>query len=96
MDVLKVLYSDQYDFFFYFEHLSGHNCLRPDGLSKNTMNKMYGGTQNKMRDTTIQDDTYLGPFIHPIRLEVRQVQSTQFQSVDDGPFYLSPAERKCK
>ena len=96
VDVLKVLYSNQYDFIFYFDHSSGHDRLRPDGLSEKTMNKMYGGTQNKMRDTTIQDDTYLGLFSHPERLKVGQVQSMQFQPYNDGPFYLSPAERECK
>ena len=47
IDCLKAIYADQFEYLFYFDHSSGHDKLRPDGLNKNTMNKGYGGKQKK-------------------------------------------------
>ena len=47
IDCLKAIYADQFEYLFYFDHSSGHDKLRSDGLNKNTMNKGYGGKQKK-------------------------------------------------
>lgn len=35
VDCLNVLYDDLYEYVFYFDHSSGHDRLRPDGLNAN-------------------------------------------------------------
>ena len=92
-DVLKVIFADKYDYVFYFDHSSGHDRLRPDGLNVNQMNKMFGGTQSQMRDTKILDDTYLGPFEHPTKLKIGDTQKMTFDVNDNGPFWMSDQER---
>ena len=47
VDVLKVLYANKYEYIFYFDHSSGHDCLQPDGLNVKQMNKGCGGNQQK-------------------------------------------------
>jgi hypothetical protein len=93
-DVLKALFHDQFDFLFFFNHSSGHDKLRPNGLNSNTMNKNYGGDQNNMRDSKIKNKSYLDPFHHPQKLRVGQTQSMQFALDDNGPFYLSEEKRQ--
>ena len=93
IDVLRVLYQDKYDFIFYFDHSSGHDRLRPDGLNAKMMNKGYGGTQLNMRESTIKDETYLGLYSHPHKLHIGDTQHMQFQPNDYGPFYLTPEDR---
>lgn len=88
VDVLRRLFGDQYEYIFYFDHSSGHDKLRPDGLNVNDMNKGFGGAQTKMRQTSIVNDSYLGPF-NPI-LNVGDVQFMHFRENDDGPFWLTP------
>ena len=60
--------TDLISYFFY--HSAGHNKTRPDGLNSNNMNKFYGGEQQKMRDSKINDESYLGPFDHPNKSKV--------------------------
>ena len=94
IDVLTCLYGNQYQYVFYFDHSSGHDCSRPDGLNSNEMNKLFGGKQSKMRKSKIGNDSYLGNFDHPDKLKVGKYQSMSFQAGDSGPFYLSAEERE--
>ena len=70
---LQFVYLANYSLFryvFYFNHSSGHDRLRPNGLNANAMNKMLGGAQATMRDSKINDETYLGNFSHPEKLKI--------------------------
>ena len=96
VDVLHALFHDQFDFIFYFDHSSGHDRLRPNGLNANTMNKLLGGAQAIMRESEIKDESYLGNFFHPAKLSVGDIQSMQFKPTDAGPFYLTPEERESR
>ena len=93
VDCLRCFYGEQYKFVFYFDHSSGHDCLRPDGLNVNSLNSKYhGGKQNSlMRNTIIQDQTYLGP--HQPSLRVGDTQYMCFRDCDNGPFYLTPDQQ---
>ncbi len=93
VDVLHCLYGERYDFVFYFDHSSGHDRLRPDGLNVNEMNKYFGGVTNyKMRASTIADRTYLGP--HTSTLSVGDIQHMQFRDGDEGPFWMTVQQRE--
>jgi len=46
-----------------------------------------------MRDTKIENETYLGKFSHPRKLKVGDVQSMIFEDDDIGPFYLLAQEK---
>ena len=94
VDVLTCLFGDKYQYVFYFDHSSGHDRNRPDGLNGNEMNKYFGGKQIKMRNSKIKDETYLGRFNHPQKLKVGVHQSMSFHSGESGPFYLSEEERR--
>ena len=52
--------------------------------------------QPKMRQSKIKNSTYLGPFQHPDRLNIGDVQSMQFVHSDVGPLYLSDEEKTAK
>ena len=91
VDCLTVLYSSLYEFVFFFDHSSGHDRLRPDGLNSNGLNVYYGGEQQNMRKSEIKDDTYLGPF--PSQLSIGDTHSFQFEITDEGPFHFSREER---
>jgi len=41
VDTLRALYSTNYEFVFFFDHSSGHDKNRLDGLNENTMNEFY-------------------------------------------------------
>jgi len=69
---------------------SGHGRMREGALNANNMSVRYGGCQEKLRDTKIRD---VGTY--PRTLEIGDVQSMVFLVDDDGPFYLSAAE-KCR
>ena len=58
------------------------------------MNKGFGGVQPKMRNSKIVNETYLGLFNHPERLQIGDIQSMQYSEDDTGPFYLTPEERE--
>ena len=93
VDVLKALYGDTYHFLFFFDHSSGHDKMRPNGLNSNNMNKYFGGEQNKMRKSEIKNESYLGPYSHDSKLKVGETQSMQYEATDNGPFYLSQEKR---
>ncbi len=95
MDVLKVLYP-HYDFVFIFDHSCGHDKKRPDGLNPQRLTKSFGGRQPKMRDTKIDSDKYLGPFVDKVAngLRVGDTQKLSFtNSSNEGPFWMSSQEK---
>ena len=94
VDVLTCIHGNKYEYIFYFDHSSGHDRNRPDGLNENEMNKYYGGKQPKMRKTEIKNNSYLGNYDHPEKLKVGQKQAMVFLPGDSGPFYLSADERE--
>ena len=97
VDVLKAINGDKYDYCFLFDHSNGHDRLRPDGLNINKISKYYGGKQASMRDTTILDDNYLGPFNHDKKLKIGYVQKMSWEGEDcDGPYYMSNSMRLTK
>jgi hypothetical protein len=91
-DVLKALYPS-YDYLFLFDHSSGHDKQRPDGLCAARMTKGFGRAQPKMRPSIILSADYLGRYDHPWILSVGQDQVMVFHDGDRGPFWLSDAER---
>ena len=93
MDVLRFKFSYDYDFEFFFDHSSGHDKKRADGLCVEKMRKYFGGS-NEMHDTLIKDQTYLGEFQVPGKLNVGDTQHMQFQADDEGPFWMDAAERE--
>ena len=54
VDVLQALFANQYHFIFFFDHNTGHDKTRLNGLSSSKMNKMFGGGQNEMRKSEIK------------------------------------------
>ena len=90
IDVLRACFGDMYEYYFLFDHSSGHAKQRIDGLDATKMNQNFGGAQKRMRDTIIKDETYLGPYSPT--LKVGDVQSMTFNSNDSGPCKMSPAE----
>jgi hypothetical protein len=92
-DVLKALYPE-YDYLFLFNHSSGHDKQRPDGLCASRMTKGFGGAQPKMRPSVIVSADYLGPYDHPMKLIVGSEQLMVFRDSDRGPFWMSDAERE--
>ena len=78
VNVFKALYGDTYSFLFFFNHLSEHDKLRPNGLNSNGLNKFHGGGHNEMRDSKIQHLSYLGLHLHPEKMQVSQIQSMQY------------------
>jgi len=92
VDCLKVVYP-HFDFAFLFDHSQGHAKKLSNGLDAYNMNKNYGGVQPKMRESMIKEsDGYLG--MNPRTLNVGDIQSFIFKSTDDGPFWMSQAERQ--
>ena len=53
------------------------------------MNKLFGGSQKKMRNTIIEDQNYLGPYDHPNKLKEGDTQHMSFQQGDAGPFWMT-------
>jgi len=97
IDCLEVIYRDQYDFLFLFDHSSGHAKKRINGLDAAGMNKSHGGIAQ--HPTMIKEkDGYLGPFHDPTNPKMAQVgeqQSLMWSDTpeeDDGPIYLSPEQ----
>ena len=91
IDVLRYKYENRFDYAFYFDHFSGHDRQRPDGLNSNAMNKGYGGVSNrKMYTSLIKDSSYLDTFYNNNTLQVGDVQHMAFQDEDDGPFWMTP------
>ena len=76
MDCLNVLYGDAYDFFFMFDHRSGHEKKRFNGLDGEKKNVKQGGilqhpTLIKMKDS------YLGPYYDPTNRRMVKVGEYQ-------------------
>ena len=92
VDCLKVVYP-HFDFSFLFDHSQGHAKTLSNGLDAYSMNKGYGGVQPQMRESMIKDhDGYLG--MHRRTLNVDDIQSFIFLPTDDGPFWMTEAERE--
>ena len=89
VDVLKTINGDKYDYCFIFDHSNGHDRLRPDGLNVNKISKYFGGKQPHMRNTTIEDESYLGPYNHKHKLKVGDVQSMSWIEDEKGPYYMN-------
>ncbi len=86
VDVLKHLYL-QYDFLFLFDHSSGHDKQRDNGLNLKIMTTLFGGSQRKMREPEIKKAYgYLGTYHHNYMLKVGEIQSMVFQVMDKGLF----------
>ena len=51
VNVLKEVYP-QYDYLFFFDHYSGHDCQKEDGLNVEKTRKQWGGMQAALHDTT--------------------------------------------
>jgi len=90
-DCLRVLCPD-YDLMVLFDHSSGHDRKREGALDAKAMSRSYGGAQPKMRETTIEAfNGCLGT--HNPRLRAGDIQHLVFKDGDDGPFWLSAADR---
>ena len=98
IDCLKGIFGEKYRYMFLFDHSSGHDKQRPDGLSFSQMSNLkYGGSQNNnMRCSTIDSEDYLGPYEHPDKLHIGQKQSMIFLPEDSGPFYLNETEKEMR
>ena len=96
IDCLRAVNDDKFQYLFLFDHSNGHDRSAPDALKVDAIRKNYGGSQPKMRNTTILDQSFLGPHQHNQKLKVGQTQSMVFTNTDDGPFYLSHEERQSR
>ena len=94
IDCLKAIHGNAYEYLFLFDHSNGHDRLSPDALSASAIRKGFGGSQPFMKNSVIEDESYLGPFDHPTKLKVGDIQTMSFSIDDPGPFYLSDEERK--
>ena len=96
IDCLQALHGDKYDFMFLFDHSSGHDKQRPNGLSVTQMIKHYGGSQPEMRDSKMTTEDHFGPYPRCPevgQLQLDEVQSMQYRAGDRGPYNLSEEER---
>ncbi|KAG7357902.1 hypothetical protein IV203_014515 [Nitzschia inconspicua] len=98
VDCLKVLYPS-HEFVFLFDHSQGHNRKRKGALDVNNMNVSFGGKQERLRDTIIQNfEGYLGRY-SPL-LSVGDTQRMNWSNEEppeestEGPFNLSVQERR--
>ena len=97
IDCLRVMFEDEYDFVFLFDHSSGHAKKRVGGLSSSSMNKGWGGEE--MRPTMIIDGC-LGPYHdqhNPNMVQIGQEQQLVYDKdadISDGPFNLTDDDRE--
>ena len=95
VDVLRAINGDKYDYCFLFDHSNGHDRLRPDGLNLNRISKYYGGKQPHMRNSTIEDDSYLGPYNHTQKLKIGDIQSMSWTGEEmEGPYYMTAVQKE--
>ena len=74
-----------HDFVFLFDQSSGHGWKQKDGLNEKTMNFDWGGSSPAMHDTQLKESD-LGPYHHPDRLNVGDVQWLVYNDTDRGPY----------
>jgi hypothetical protein len=68
--------------------------MQPNGLNWRKLSKTYGGKQPLMRDSEITDTMCFGAFHTDVcKLQMGSTQVMSFSKGDEGPFYLSSAER---
>ena len=98
IDCLDVMYGDEYDFVFMFDHSSGHAKRRNNGLDVEKNNVKQGGVLQ--HPTLIETEDYLGKFHdvnNPRMVRVGQFQKLIWKNVDlgpgDGPIYMTKEER---
>jgi len=92
VDVIKTLYPELQTKWM-FDQSSGHCKKKEGGLNVHGMNKEYGGSQKKLRDTLIQQaDGYLGSFLSRT-LTVGDIQHFTYDSRDSGPLHWSQNQR---
>ena len=99
IDCLQVMYGEEYDFVFMFDHSSGHAKKRYHGLDGENNNVKQGGILQ--HPTFIKTKhNFLGPFYNPNNprmVKVGQFQKLIWNNVDlgpgDGPIYLTKDER---
>ena len=91
IDCLKSMFEDRYEYTFLFDHSNGHDRMRPDGLNARRVSKQFGGKQPKMRNSKIENESYLGPYERV--LNVGDVQSMTFNDTDIGPIYMTEQQR---
>lgn len=91
VDIIQGLFPN-HDLDIHFDQSSGHTKKRHFGLNAEVMIKSFGGSTPTMRDTPITAGC-LGPYNHPTKLKVGDVQSMSFQDSDIGPWELSSQER---
>ena len=53
IDCMKVIFEN-YDVMFLLDNSNGRDKLLPDGFNPAVMNKGYGGSQPKMKESTIK------------------------------------------
>ena len=87
-NVLSIKYPE-YDYMILMDQSSGHGKRMEGGLNAGEMSVRFGGSQPKMRNTTIHE---LGTY-HS-QLKVGDTQSLTSTYGDAGPFYLSNEERE--
>ena len=96
---MRVLYANQYDFMFLFDHTSGYTKKHENSKDASAMNKFHGGRSQK--PTLVEEAKQIfGPHHDPENKLMAQVGSVQVlnwvDSVDpatEGPIYLSLSER---
>ena len=97
IDCLKERFGNKYDFYFQFDHSSGHAKAQVNGLAASNMNKGFGGD---LCATMIKDkDGYLGSFYNSDNKFM--VTAGEFQKLvwegelphDAGPYWLTPEQR---
>ena len=92
MDILKELYDgNNYEFQFLVDHSCGHDQQRPNGLNVREMNTMFGKKQRKVHNTKLVKGC-IGEY--KFVLKEGDLQVMAFSDDHEGPFYMSPTERK--
>ena len=94
IDTLKAINGEKYQYLFLFDHSNSHDRAASNALKPEAIRKLFGGKQPAMRNTLINDNSYIGPHNHPTRLKAGDTQKLIFQSTDPGPYYLSHDEQE--